>query len=290
LNDNLDDVLPPNYTADAIHKHRNTEIPQTTNSHGKSSIELCIEAQLRILNGRTLGDSKGQLTFFNHNGSSVVDYCICSSDILPSVVNFTIGDFEPNLSDHRPISINLLSHYIKNQNDELRILLKILQCSRAREDNFVNNMKNFDFKNILSELDEIDKLSATKNDSHIILEKSIDDIVKEVSSVLYNAACLGDRDKRISKNKKAKRKIKKPYYDKECENKYRILKAKSRQLCNEPWNKTLCLKVLQNKKELNKLVRKKYRQFRHTMSNKLVDSNANKPGEFWKALNAIKQR
>lgn len=64
LNDNLDDFLPPNYTADAIYKHRNTEIPQTTNSYGKSVIELCIEAQLRILNGRTLGDSKGQLTFF----------------------------------------------------------------------------------------------------------------------------------------------------------------------------------------------------------------------------------
>lgn len=64
LNDNLDDFLPPNYTADAIYKHRNTEIPQTTNSYGKSVIELCIEAQLRILNGRTLGDSKGQFTFF----------------------------------------------------------------------------------------------------------------------------------------------------------------------------------------------------------------------------------
>jgi hypothetical protein len=76
-------------------------------------------------------------------------------------------------------------------------------------------MKNFDLKNIVSELDKIDKLSATKNDSHIILEKSIDDNVKEVSSVLYNAACLGDRDKRISKNKKANRKIKKTYYDNE---------------------------------------------------------------------------
>jgi exonuclease III len=93
LNDNLDDFVPPNCTADAIHKHRNTAIPQTTNSYGKSVIELCIAAQLRILNGRTLGDSKGQLTFFNYNGSSVVDYCICSSDMLPSVVNFTVGDF-----------------------------------------------------------------------------------------------------------------------------------------------------------------------------------------------------
>jgi len=32
-------------------------------------------------------------------------------------------------------------------------------------------MKNFDFKNILYEIDKIDKLSATKNDSHNILEK-----------------------------------------------------------------------------------------------------------------------
>lgn len=150
-------------------------------------------------------------------------------------------------------------------------------------------MKTVDFKNILSELDKIDKLSATKNDSHNILGKNVNGIVKEVSSVLYNAACLGDRDKIISKNKKAKRK-KKTYYDNECENKYRILKAKSRQLCNEPWNKTLRLKVLQNKKELNKLVRKKYREFRHTILNKLVDSNANNPEEFWKALNGIRMR
>ena len=113
LNDNLDDFLHPNCTADAIQKHRNTAIPQTTNSYGKYVIELCIAAQLRILNGRILGDSKGQLTFFNYNGSSVVDYCICSSDMLPSVVNFTVGDVEPNLYDHTPISINLLSHYIK---------------------------------------------------------------------------------------------------------------------------------------------------------------------------------
>ena len=98
------------------------------------------------------------------------------------------------MSDHRPIAINLLSYYIKSQNDELKIPLKILQWYRAREDNFVIIMKNFDFKNILSELDKINKLSATKNDSHNILEKNIDDIVKEVSSVLYNAACLEDRD------------------------------------------------------------------------------------------------
>ena len=105
--------------------------------------------------------------------------------MLPSVVNFTVGDVDPNLSDHRPIAINLLSHYIKNQNDELKIPLKILQWSRAREDNFVIIMKNFDLKNILSELDKINKLSATKNSSHNILEKNIDDIVKKKCLLFY---------------------------------------------------------------------------------------------------------
>jgi hypothetical protein len=57
LNDNLDDFLPTNYIADVVHKYRNTEIPQITNSYGKQIIELCTEAQIRILNGRTLGDS-----------------------------------------------------------------------------------------------------------------------------------------------------------------------------------------------------------------------------------------
>ena len=48
LNDNLDDFLPTNYIADVVHKYRNTEIPQITNSYGKQIIELCTEAQLRF--------------------------------------------------------------------------------------------------------------------------------------------------------------------------------------------------------------------------------------------------
>jgi hypothetical protein len=41
LNDNLDDFLPTNYIADVVHKYRNTEIPQITNSYSKQIIEVC---------------------------------------------------------------------------------------------------------------------------------------------------------------------------------------------------------------------------------------------------------
>ena len=55
--DILDDFLPQNYIVDGIQKICNTELYQKTNEYGKYVIELCTEAQLRILNGRTIGDS-----------------------------------------------------------------------------------------------------------------------------------------------------------------------------------------------------------------------------------------
>ena len=95
----------------------------------------------------------------------------------------------------------------------LRYHLKIYSGLGPEKTTLLIIWKTLILKILYSELDKIDRLSATKNDSHIILEKSIDDNVKEVSSVLYNAACLGDRDKRISKNEKGKRNIKITYYD-----------------------------------------------------------------------------
>lgn len=67
MNDILDDFLPCNYTADTVQKSRNTEINQNTNEYGKQILELCNEAQLRILNGRTIGDSKGKVTLYRYN-------------------------------------------------------------------------------------------------------------------------------------------------------------------------------------------------------------------------------
>ena len=52
--------------------------------------------------------------FFNHNGVSIDDYCICSSSFLSNIVNFQVDEFIPNLSDHCPITVNVLSQYSEN--------------------------------------------------------------------------------------------------------------------------------------------------------------------------------
>ena len=47
-------------------------------TRGKRLLELCTTAQLRILNGRIIGDSIGKFTCDKYGGSSVVDYVITS--------------------------------------------------------------------------------------------------------------------------------------------------------------------------------------------------------------------
>lgn len=105
----LDSFLPQNYISDNHQIFRNTQVPQKTNSYGKNIIDLCIGNQLRILNGRTIGDSVGKATYFNYNGVSINDYCLCSASFLRNVLNFTVGDFIPSTSDHCPITVKFFS-------------------------------------------------------------------------------------------------------------------------------------------------------------------------------------
>ncbi|CAB3994131.1 Hypothetical predicted protein [Paramuricea clavata] len=60
------------------------------NNHGKSLIEICKNCNLRILNGRTLGDSFGKPTFHNKDGTSVVDYIICDQELTQTIKNFVV--------------------------------------------------------------------------------------------------------------------------------------------------------------------------------------------------------
>jgi hypothetical protein len=86
-----------------------------TNEYGKYVIELCPEAQLRILNGRTIGDSVCRITYHNYIGASIDDYCICNSSFLQNIVSFNVGDFEPTFSDHCPIFVKILSRFSEKQ-------------------------------------------------------------------------------------------------------------------------------------------------------------------------------
>ncbi len=72
------------------------------NNHGKKIIEICKNTDMRILNGRTIGDSVGRPTFHGKNGTSLVDYIICDQKLIPKVKHLVVKS-PIYLSDHSQV-------------------------------------------------------------------------------------------------------------------------------------------------------------------------------------------
>ena len=91
----------------------------TINNHGKRLIQICKSCNLRIINGRTKGDSLGKPTFHGKNGTSVVDYIICAQDLLETTNNFIVKA-PTYLSDYSQIVtwIKTNSQYQTNSNND----------------------------------------------------------------------------------------------------------------------------------------------------------------------------
>ena len=73
------------------------------NSHGKKILQLWHSLDLIILNGRRIGDAKGNLRFMSANsGTSTIDYSLCNDKFYECVENFLVLPLT-ELSDHSKI-------------------------------------------------------------------------------------------------------------------------------------------------------------------------------------------
>ena len=57
---------------------------------------------------------KGKITFYNKNGTSVIDYCIVDKYSFDIIQDFYVGDFNI-YSDHAPIFVSLMKRYSINK-------------------------------------------------------------------------------------------------------------------------------------------------------------------------------
>ena len=95
---------------------------KTVNQFGKQLIAIIEEAQMIILNGRTLGDGRGSKTCHKYNGSSTVDYMIVSTSLIDNIITFRV--LEPDwFTDHSPISclLKLRKSWTSSQNEQINM-------------------------------------------------------------------------------------------------------------------------------------------------------------------------
>ena len=134
--------LPDDYILDDFIMPRASE-DKKSNQNGTLLFEFCKQTNMRILNGRTGSDNGiGKFTCHKHRGKSVVDYILVSTDILPLICSFDIGD--PNiLSDHSFLycSIWANSHHSNDRlfNDEN---IEYVSYKYVWDDNLLNEFKS----------------------------------------------------------------------------------------------------------------------------------------------------
>ena len=121
-NDNLDIVFGKNvdYDNDNFEMHRNNLDCNRYNNYGKSLVELCCCNNMHIINGRLHDDVRENYTCITHNGASVVDNYIASSDLFPNISYFCTENRDefihfPLNCQFKFLSKNAYNQYSANQ-------------------------------------------------------------------------------------------------------------------------------------------------------------------------------
>lgn len=111
-----------------IRQIRNSK-DSVVNSRGKKLVDWFDNRGMLILNGRTLGDEEGEMTFVSKQGEAVNDVCAISYELLDSVSKFSVGS--QTLSDHLPIELKLNLRY-NTVNKDMKLLPKLVWRNESK--------------------------------------------------------------------------------------------------------------------------------------------------------------
>ena len=302
LNETCDDVLDisnfmyPNILN--IFKCLNVPIIRTSqdkkvNKNGKALIDLCHDHELCIVNGR-FGDDKniGNITCTG-KGKSVVDYVLCTPELLANITNFTVDPLDKLLSDkHKPIHItvnlaknlpSVQTHSTDHLDKDFNITepIKKSEWDKSKSDEY---QKHFD-------MDKIQNMSY--NLSLVNLGEITEETVNVFSGDLKNlftdpAKATGMFKQLPISNKVKKTNSNKPWFNKLCiesKNNYKLFK-KSLPKQNNDENAELI--KLANKHK--KLIRKEKRKYDQEFNQKLKLLKSSNPAAYWKIINKGKKK
>ena len=94
------------WNSDEFEQQRRSK-DEKVNNFGKELVELCIALNMHIVNGRTQSDKDGEFTLCSQAGKSVIDYCLCSTELFKAVEDFEVKllDISDKESDHFPCEL-----------------------------------------------------------------------------------------------------------------------------------------------------------------------------------------
>ena len=173
-----------------------TSFDKVLSSRGKQLLDLCIQSSLRVLNGRTLGDFQGKFTSYNSQGSSVIDYVLCSEEFMSNILYMQVHNFTKSLSDHCKLSFNIGVNFCENCDSQNS------QVITFPSQYIWNDPSISKFQSALQSINTMSKVQSFQNTQ---FDKSPDGVNEALSSINYifiEAANRSLRKKPVKSQKK----------------------------------------------------------------------------------------
>ena len=251
-------------------------------SRGKDLLELCTSHQLRILNGRVLGDVLGHFTCYTPNGASVVDYVIVSEDILSQIFCFKVAEFIPTLSDtHCKLEWVMSAKFVPKQTDNHTKLKPLPPNYIWSEDSCEKFQLAMNTSEIQTKLSEYCLKSI--EDTRVSLDGATD----ELTNIILQAANNSLKRRKVTKNKNRPRN--KKWFD--CD-----LKQTRHNLINygkiySKFPKDTAVKNHYYKlyREYKRLRKFKYKEYKQSILDQLESLHENNPKLYWNLVNELRQ-
>lgn len=248
------------------------------NRRGTRLGELCVQCRIRILNGRTLGDTQGHFTCHRPQGSSTIDYMIMSEELLHRVQYFQVHS-KLDLSDHCMISMQMRSH-INRLFTTNTITMSPMPTTFKWDENSIQR-----YQDALTDTYIYTQLQKLTNYPHDNTEQNTDTAVQMLNNALLQAASKSllekkQKPKSLTRNK--------PWFNTSLKHIRRKVCAKGELLRHFPNDPLVRGSYYKSLKEYNRARKHFKRQYKQDIINQLDDLREKAPQQYWKLLHKLK--
>jgi hypothetical protein len=287
VNDNAKNLpLPDDYAEDEYIPRGNCD--DKVNAFGQILVDICISSQLRILNGRHIGDSLGFYISFKTNGCSVVDYMIASNAIREKVAMFRVK-VNLHLSDHALLEVSIKSNTVlagasPNEFDiGLQPLYGRYSWGPGSRDNFNRAMLCPKIVNLHSSY-LTNNYECTTPGSAQILNDFTNIIVSAANDSLHLK--LPPKLRKQDQPKKLKTHI---WFNRNCYLVRSEMRRLKKQCERDPFNTAVRSIYLAKCNQYKKLLKQSQSKYKNWLLQNLLTLEQSNPKSFWKTLDKLKE-
>ena len=257
---------------------RNSQDP-TVNERGRVLLDLTREANLKILNGSTIGDVLGKFTCLRYNGNSVIDYMLVENSIQTSISHFEVLDFT-DFSDHRPIKCRIR----KSSNlDQIKITERFTELPlRYQWDQVSSPVSYQGIQNdpLLNAQYEAIRNAACSTPEDV--EKLNKDLTKAISDT---AELSLQTKKKVTRKRHGRKPAKNKWFDSECIKSRIELRKASKKYCSNPLNELIRRTYYLKRKDYRHLIKRKKAVFYHELNREIEENHTIK----WESLKKLQR-